>query len=133
MPTEATRHWPALVLRIDPAEGGSLERIGHLEQRHPARSLLLPVDPDARLDVRLWDRVCNLYVMLPMQAAVAAKLSGDPVQAARTAAVSAAQLELAYGVLGQRLQGRLWLCVDLLSLADCATTPALSTRRRYGR
>jgi len=46
--------------------------IEHL-QRHHARSgaTLIPRLPDEALDVRLWDRVFDLYVMTPMQALTA--------------------------------------------------------------
>jgi glutathione S-transferase len=99
--------------------------IEHLQQRHPGPLPLLPADPEAQLDVRLWDRVSDHYVMFPLQAAVAAVIAGDAAQAAKAEAVSVAQLEVAYGVLDQRLQDRAWLAGDDFSLADCAAAPAL--------
>jgi glutathione S-transferase len=99
--------------------------IEHLQQRHPGPLPLLPADPEAQLDVRLWDRVSDHYVMFPLQAAVAAVIAGDAAQAAKAQAVSVAQLELAYGVFDRRLQDRTWLAGDDFSLADCAATPAL--------
>ncbi len=43
--------------------------IEHLQRHHarPGRSLI-PHDPDQALQVRLWDRLFDLYVMTPMQA-----------------------------------------------------------------
>ena len=99
--------------------------IEHLQQRHPGPRPLLPADPEAQLEVRLWDRISDLYVMFPLQAAVGAVIAGDATQAAKAEAVSAAQLELAYGVLEKQLQGRTWLAGADFSLADCAATPAL--------
>jgi glutathione S-transferase len=99
--------------------------IEHLQQRHPGPRPLLPADPEAQLDVRLWDRLSDHYVMFPLQAAVAAVIAGDAAQAAKAEAVSVAQLELAYGVLEQRLRDRTWLAGEDFSLADCAAAPAL--------
>lgn len=123
--------WPLgkMPLLEDEASGQVLPEtsiiIEHLQQRHPGPRPLLPHDPVACLDVRLWDRICDLYVMLPLQQAVAAKLSGDAARAAEAAAVAVSQLETAYGVLEARLAGRSWLGADDFSLADCAATPAL--------
>ncbi len=99
--------------------------IEHLVQRHPGPVPLLPSDPKACLQVRLWDRVCDLYVMTPMQAAVAATFTGDAASAARAASVSSAQLESAYGLLERQLAGGSWLAGEDFSLADCAAMPAL--------
>jgi glutathione S-transferase len=99
--------------------------IEHLAQRHPGPQSLLPDEPAACLQVRLWDRVCDLYVMTPLQTAVAATFSGDVALAAKAAAASSAQLEAAYGLLERQLDGRTWLAGDHFSLADCAAMPAL--------
>jgi glutathione S-transferase len=99
--------------------------IEHLQQRHPGPRPLLPADPEAQLDVRLWDRLSDHYVMFPLQAAVAAVIAGDAAQAAKAEANSVAQLEVAYGVLDQRLRDRTWLAGEDFSLADCAAAPAL--------
>lgn len=123
--------WPLgkMPLLEDTATGGCLPEssiiIEHLEQRHPGPAPLLPSDPAAQLEVRLWDRICDLYVMLPLQQAVSAKLSGDAGKAAEAAESSARQLGVAYGLLEQRLQGREWLGADGFSLADCSAMPAL--------
>lgn len=99
--------------------------IEYLQQRHPRPAPLLPSDPAAQLEVRLWDRICDLYVMLPLQVAVSAKLSGDADKAAKAAEESARQLGVVYAVLEQRLSGRTWLGAEEFSLADCAAMPAL--------
>ncbi len=52
--------------------------IVHLQRHHagPGR-VLIPNDPDAALEVRLWDRLFDLYVMTPMQAFTADLLRPD--------------------------------------------------------
>jgi glutathione S-transferase len=123
--------WPLgkMPLLEDEASGLRLPEtsiiIEHLAQRHPGPAPLLPADAEACLQVRLWDRLCDFYVMTPLQSAVAAVISGNAARAEEAAAVSRAQLETAYGVLDRRLAGRAWLGADAFSLADCAAMPAL--------
>ena len=96
-----------------------------LQLRHPGPQRLLPADAEACLEVRLWDRISDQYVMLPLQQAVGAELSGDAERAASALATATSQLEVAYGVLERQLQGRTWLAGEEFSLADCAAMPAL--------
>lgn len=44
--------------------------IEYLEQRYPGARPLLPEDRSARLEARLWDRLFDQYVEIPMQKAV---------------------------------------------------------------
>lgn len=99
--------------------------IEYVALRHAAGQALLPRDPAEQLDVRLWDRLFDHYVMLPMQAAVADRLR--PAQARDELAVAAARrtLSMAYGLVDQRMAGREWAAGDAFSMADCAAAPAL--------
>lgn len=123
--------WPLGKMPVleDEASGRMLPEtsiiIEHLEQRHPGPRPLLPTAADARLEVRLWDRLCDLYVMTPLQQAVGAKLSGDAARFIEVLAVSEKQLGTSYGLLERQLQGRTWLAGGDFSLADCAAMPAL--------
>lgn len=100
--------------------------IEHLQRHHalPDRSLI-PPDPDAALEVRLWDRLLDLYVMTPMQALTADLLrpeaDRDPLGVAR----AREGLSSAYALIEHRLEGRTWLAGDGFSMADCAAAPAL--------
>ncbi len=100
--------------------------IEHLQGHHaPAGRELIPPDADAALQVRLWDRLFDLYVMTPMQALTADLLrpaeARDPhgVAQAREALVSA------YAFIDRHLAGRTWAAGDSFSMADCAAAPAL--------
>ena len=123
--------WPLGKMPVleDDANGRMLPEtsiiIEHLEQRHPGPRPLLPAAADARLEVRLWDRICDLYVMTPLQQAVAAKLSGDAARFDEVLAASDRQLGTSYGLLERQLQDRAWLVGGDFSLADCAAMPAL--------
>ena len=59
--------------------------IEHLQQRHVGAVRLLPADPEGALEVRLWDRLCDQYVMTPMQALVAQRLRAPAERDARAA------------------------------------------------
>jgi glutathione S-transferase len=99
--------------------------IEYLDRYHGGGRHLLPKDPDACLEVRLWDRISDLYVMLPMQRAVLARITSDAGTAEHARQEFGDELEVAYGLLESRLAGRRWLGGDAFTMADCAAAPAL--------
>jgi glutathione S-transferase len=86
---------------------------------------LIPVDPAAALQARLWDRVLDGQVMTPMQKIVADSLRPDEAQDAYGVAEARAQLERAYELLDHHLAGRRWVTGAEFTLADCAAAPSL--------
>lgn len=86
---------------------------------------LLPAEADAGLQVRLMDRVLDLYVMAPMQAIVGDRLRPEQDRDAVAVAKARETLAMAYGLLERKLEGRAWMAGDRFSLADCAAAPAL--------
>lgn len=100
--------------------------IEHLQRHHarPGRTLI-PQDPDEALDVRLWDRIFDLYVMTPMQACTADLLRPEDQRDAYGVARARETLSTAYALIDQRLEGRTWVAGTGFSLADCAAAPAL--------
>ncbi len=90
---------------------------------------LIPTEPEAALQARLWDRVVDGHVQAPMQKIVLDNLRpegrGDPqgIDEAR------AKLDRVYAVLDEHLRGRDWIAGQGFTLADCAAGPALF----YGR
>jgi glutathione S-transferase len=86
---------------------------------------LVPADPAAALQARLWDRVVDGHVMTPMQKIVGDHLRpegrGDP----QGVAEARATLDRAYGLLDTHLAGEGWAAGDAFTVADCAATPAL--------
>jgi glutathione S-transferase len=100
--------------------------IEYLQRHHaPPGRILIPHDPGAALDVRLWDRAFDLYVMTPMQAFTAdllrAEVDRDPLSVTR----ARENLSSAYGFIDRHLEGRTWVAGDDFSMADCAAAPAL--------
>lgn len=86
---------------------------------------LIPDDPAAALQARLWDRVLDGQVMTPMQKIVADSLRPDDGRDAYGVAEAKAQLERAYELLDRHLAGRRWVTGAGFTLADCAAAPSL--------
>lgn len=99
--------------------------IEHLMLQHGARVRWLPEDPVEALEVRFLDRFFDIDVMTAMQKPVFEALRTDGTRKDETMAQARQALDLAYGWLEQRLQGRTWAAGDRLSLADCAAAPSL--------
>lgn len=99
--------------------------IEYLQLAHPGPVRLLPSAPMEALDARFMDRVFDLHVMSPVQAAVGGALSGDPAKREEGLASAADKLELAYAWLEQALAGKTWAAGATFTLADCAAAPAL--------
>lgn len=100
-------------------------QIEYLDRTHPGAVRLLPGDFDAQLDVRLWDRVFDQYVMTPMQRHVAQHLRPEAERDAATLTGTVDELGRAYDLIEGRLGDRIWAAGDTFSMADCAAAPAL--------
>ncbi len=120
-----TGKMPLLVDRGRPIPESSI--IIEYLQRHHGRGgcLLVPHDPDAALDVRLWDRLFDLYLMTPMQALTADLLRPQADRDAYGVARAREALLTAYALVERQLDGRTWVSGDAFSMADCAAAPAL--------
>jgi glutathione S-transferase len=100
--------------------------IEHLQRHHaPPGRRLIPDDLDAALEVRLWDRLFDQYVMTPMQALTADLLRAPADRDAIDVAQARNGLASAYAFIDRHLDGRTWVAGDAFSLADCAAAPAL--------
>lgn len=99
--------------------------IEYLQLAHPGTVSLLPENPVAALDVRFLDRFFDLHVMSPVQHAVGAAITGDPVKRAEGMVFAQEKLELAYAWLEHELAGRNWATGAAFTLADCAAAPSL--------
>jgi|GEM_PF-2243207 len=83
--------------------------VEYLGQHHPGPFRPIPQEADAALEVRLMDRLFDIYVMTPMQAIVADKIRPEGV-AHDTHGVGEARRMLgkAYALLEDRMAGRRW-------------------------
>ena len=100
--------------------------IEHLQQNHAGGGrTLIPHAAAEALDVRLWDRLFDLYVMTPMQALTADLLKPEGDRDPRSVARAREVLSMAYAMIERQLEGRTWVAGDAFSMADCAAAPAL--------
>lgn len=100
--------------------------IEHLQRHHAGQGrALIPHDPDAALQVRLWDRLFDLYVMTPMQAFTANLLRPEANRDAAGPARARETLQSSYALIDRHLEKRTWVAGDAFSMADCAAAPAL--------
>lgn len=100
--------------------------IEYLQLHHaePGRRLI-PEEAPAALDVRLWDRLFDLYVMTPMQALTADLLRAEGERDANAVAQARETLLRTYALIDHQLEGRTWVSGGAFSMADCAAAPAL--------
>jgi glutathione S-transferase len=99
--------------------------IEHLDARNSGLRRLLSEDSETCLEVRLWDRLFDLYVMTPMQAIVGDRLRAEADRDPRAVAAALRTLAMAYDMIEQRMSQRLWAAGESFSMADCAAAPSL--------
>ncbi|HEY0954641.1 MAG TPA: glutathione S-transferase family protein [Roseateles sp.] len=95
----------------------------YLNQRHGGS--LLPEDFEAQLQVRLWERLFDCYVMDPMQRYIAQQLRPEAERDARAQAAALDTLGMAYDLVEQRMGEHPWAAGEGFSMADCTAAPAL--------
>jgi glutathione S-transferase len=119
--------WPMVKFPVlsDPARGRDVAEssviIEYLDHYHAGPQALIPAQWDAALEVRLWDRVFDNYVHLPMQEIVADRIFNRGADLAPQRAA----LEKAYRMIDERMASRTWAGGEAFSMADCAAAPAL--------
>lgn len=99
--------------------------IEYLDQHHAGPAPMLPADPAARLDARLWDRFFDLYVSVPMQKIVLDRIRPEGQGDAYGVAEARAALDTAYGMVDAHMTGRQWAAGDAFGIAECAAAPGL--------
>ena len=99
--------------------------IEYLQQHYPGDTRLLPSAPDAQLETRLWDRFFDLYISVPMQKIVTEKIRPEGNQDAFGVNEARQTLNTAYEMLERQLTGKIWICGEEFTLADCSGAPAL--------
>ncbi len=122
--------WPmaSIPVLVDDAAGLTLPEsttIVEYLDGHGDAPVMVPSEPAAALQARLWDRVFDGHVMTPMQKIVGDSLRaqgrGDPEGVAEARAT----LDRAYALLDEHLGGSGWAAAAAFTLADCAAAPAL--------
>ena len=99
--------------------------VEHLDLHHRGAVRFVPDDDDEALQVRLWDRVFDLYVQQPMQKIVHDRLRPEGRRDPHGVAEARATLDTAYAMIERRMAEATWAAGETFSLADCAAGPAL--------
>jgi len=97
-----------------------------LDRAHPGPPPLVPADPEAALQARLWDRFFDHYVEFPLQKVVGDTFRPEGGRDPHGVDEARATLDRAYGMLEKRLaEAGPWIAGDTFTLADCGAGPAL--------
>jgi glutathione S-transferase len=126
-----TGKMPLLIDQGQPVSESSI--IIEYAQRHhaaPGRALI-PQEADVALQVRLWDRLFDLYVMTPMQTLTSHLLRSESERDAVGMTQARDSLSTAYAWIDRHVAGRTWVAGDAFSMADCAAAPALFYAATY--
>ena len=97
----------------------------YIDGSGPSGARLLPTDPDRALECRLRERLYDAYIHLPMQKIVGDKLRPEDKRDPLGVEQARAQMETAYALADDQLQGGAWAMGAEFSIADCAALPAL--------
>jgi glutathione S-transferase len=90
---------------------------------------LIPRDREQALQARLWDRIIDDYVAIPMQRIVGDQLRPEDNRDPTGVDQARGTLDRSYELLDSRLADTKWVAGEEFSIADCAAAPALF----YGR
>jgi glutathione S-transferase len=126
-----TALWPIAKMPVlqDAARGQIVPEtsiiIDYLDQYYPGPARMIPADPDLAREVRLWDRIFDLYVSTPMQKHVSDRLQPEGQKDPAGVVAAKATLDAAYAMLEARMATRTWAVGEAFTLADCAALPAL--------
>ena len=93
----------------------------YLDRHYPGAQPLIPNRAEDALEVRLWDRIFDNYVQVPMQRIVADRGNGANADMTRERAL----LQAAYAMIDRQLAAHPWIVAGAFSMADCAAAPAL--------
>lgn len=99
--------------------------IEYCDHHYPGARPLLPQEESMRLEARLWDRLFDLYVMVPMQKIVGDRLRTGQERDPRGVADAKSMLNMAYDMIERRMPNSPWAAGEGFSIADCAAAPAL--------
>ncbi|MEN3974515.1 glutathione S-transferase family protein [Emcibacter sp. SYSU 3D8] len=100
-------------------------QIEYLDQYHPGTRKLLPANAGRCLEARLWDRLFDLYIELPMQKIGADAMRTEGERDPRGVADARDGLNAAYPMIERQLSGKTWAVGDDFTIADCAAAPGL--------
>jgi glutathione S-transferase len=99
--------------------------VEYLDAHHPGAIRLVPEEAEAAREVRLRDRIYDLYVQGPMQRIVADRLRPKDQRDPSGVEEALRALATALRMIDRETAGRRWAAGGAFTLADCAAMPAL--------
>ncbi len=99
--------------------------IDWLDRHHRGATRFVPDDPDLAREVRLWDRIYDLYVQQPMQRIVFDRLRPPEQKYPTGVAEERELLKRTMAMVDAYVADKHWATGEQFTLADCAAAPAL--------
>lgn len=99
--------------------------VEYLDRHYPGRTRLVPEDDDLASQMRVFDRLFDLYVNLQVQKVVFDRLRPEGSRDPLGVAEAKAMLHKALGVAETQIAGKTWIVGEDFTMADCAAAPAL--------
>ncbi|PAX56535.1 glutathione S-transferase family protein [Brunnivagina elsteri] len=103
--------------------------IEYLDKYFPNTSRLIPENSEQAIEVRLLERIFDVYINTAREALFADKQRKEAERNGKEIAKPKRLLETALLLLEQKLANRTWLAGNEFSLADCAAAPTLAYLR----
>lgn len=96
-----------------------------LDHHHRGATRFIPEDPDLAREVRLWDRIYDLYVQQPMQRIVFDRIRPSEQKNPAMVAEERELLKRTMAMVDAHVADKHWATGEHFTLADCAAVPAL--------
>ena len=96
-----------------------------LDRHHRGATRFLPEDPELAHEVRLWDRIYDLYVQQPMQRIVFDRLRPPEQKFPTGVAEDRELLKRTMAMVDSHVADKHWATGGQFTLTDCAAAPAL--------
>jgi glutathione S-transferase len=99
--------------------------IEYLDRHYPGATRLIPGNFEDAMDVRLRDRLYDLYIHMQMQTVVGDRLRPADKKDPFGVEQAKARMRTAYDLMDAEMATRTWAAGDTFTLADCSACPAL--------
>lgn len=99
--------------------------VEYLDRHYPGCTRFIPTDDDIASQMRVFDRLFDLYVNLQVQKIVFNRLRPAEARDPLGDDEARAMLGKALGVAETQIAGKTWIVGEDFSMADCAAAPAL--------
>lgn len=103
--------------------------IEYLDQYYQDKPRLIPENPESALEVRLIERMIDVYIDRGRQALFTDTQRPGEIRGDKEVLKAKQLLETSCTFLNERLQNHTWLAGEEFSLADCAAAPTLAYLR----